>query len=98
MYYIYYDHNSNQLISALGKTDQFKYSDQLSAEMKPQQKRFNYFPKLNSVVKYANTGSKYSKLSPKQQSRHSWSQQNNVYYSLLCLWSLYTNYVAGFFC
>uniref|UniRef100_A0A8D0AL64 Cholinergic receptor, nicotinic, alpha 4b n=1 Tax=Sander lucioperca TaxID=283035 RepID=A0A8D0AL64_SANLU len=29
-----------------------KYTDHLSAEIKPQQKRLNYFPKLNSVVKH----------------------------------------------
>lgn len=51
-------------------------TDHLSAEMKPQQKRINYFPKLNSVVKYPNTGSKYSKLSPKQQFKYSWCQPN----------------------
>lgn len=55
MYHINFDHNSNQLKPTLGKRDKLKYTDRLSAEMKPQQKRFNYFPKLNSVVKYANT-------------------------------------------
>lgn len=35
---------------------------------------FNYFPKLNSVVKYHNTGSKYSKLAPQQQCKDRWSR------------------------
>lgn len=34
-------------------------TDRLSADMKTTTEE-NYFPKLNSVVKYANTGSKYS--------------------------------------
>lgn len=56
----HYDHNTNQLKAPPGRRDKSKYTDHLSAEMKPQRKRLNYFPKLNSVVKYANTGSKYS--------------------------------------
>lgn len=49
-------------------------TDHLSAEMKPQQERLNYFPKWNSVV--MNPSRKYSKLSPKKKFRHSWSPQN----------------------
>lgn len=88
MYYIHYDHNSNHLKPTPGKRDKFEYTDHLSTEMKPQQERLDYFPKLNSVVKYRNTGSKYSKPSPKKQSRHSWSQPiYNGIFALQYLWS-----------
>lgn len=64
--------------------------------MKPQQKGLHYFPKLNSLVKYANTGSKYSKLSPERQSWHSWSCQNDTLnlsccYGIFAFSSLQTN-------
>lgn len=80
VHYVHYDHiNSNQLKATLGRRDKFKYTDHLSAEIKPQHKRLNYFPKLNSVVKYANTGSKYSKLSAKQYFSLCWFQHNDAF-------------------
>ena len=52
MCYIHYDHiNSNQLKATPDTRDKFENTDHLSAEIKPQQKRLNYFPKLNSLVK-----------------------------------------------
>lgn len=47
------DHiNRNHLKAKLSKRDKFNYTDHLSAEIKPQQKRVNYFPRLNLLVKY----------------------------------------------
>lgn len=56
LYLMYCTHcdqiNRNHLKAKLGKRDKFNYTDHLSAEIKPQQKRVNYFPRLNLLVKY----------------------------------------------